>query len=100
MPWEPEHNRRSLSPHGLKEAEGHAMRGMHDPHSVGCAEMPDGILSMTPLGAGKSSPYMPASSRSPRGEPQSMTPPHTASPHRYAPATERQTVVVTPRRRS
>jgi hypothetical protein len=70
MPWEPEHNRRSLSPHGLKEATGHAAPGVHDIHSVGCPEMPPGILSMTPLGAGKSSPYMPESARPPRGEPQ------------------------------
>jgi hypothetical protein len=81
MPWEREHNIRSLSPHGLKEAEGHGVRAMHDPHSVGCAEMPDGILSMTPLGAGVSSPYAPESSRSPRGEPREMTPPHTVGPH-------------------
>jgi len=59
MPWEPERNIRSLSPHGLKEAEGHAAPGVHDNNSVGCPPMPDGILSMTPLGATKSSPYMP-----------------------------------------
>jgi hypothetical protein len=53
MPWEPEHNRRSLSPHGLKEAEGHAAPGgVHDINSVPCSEMPPGLLSMTPLGAG------------------------------------------------
>ena len=59
MPWEPERNIRSLSPHGLKEAEGHAAPGVHDNNSVGCPPMPDGILSMMPLGATKSSPYMP-----------------------------------------
>ena len=59
MPWEPERNRNSLSPHGLKEAEGHAARGVHDLHSVDCPPMPPGLLSMTPLGAGRSSPYMP-----------------------------------------
>ena len=59
MPWEPDHNIRSLSPHGLKEATGHAAPGVHDINSVGCPEPPPGILSMTPLGAGRSSPYMP-----------------------------------------
>jgi hypothetical protein len=65
MPWEPEHNRRSLSPHGLKEATGHAAPGVHDVGHVPGDPMPPGILSMTPLGAGKSSPYMPTSSRRP-----------------------------------
>jgi hypothetical protein len=37
--------------------------------------------------------------RRPRDEPTSMRTPHTASPHRYAPETERQTVVLTPRTR-
>jgi hypothetical protein len=60
MPWEPDHNIRSLSPHGLKEATGHAAPGLHDIKSVGCPEPPSGLLSMTPLGATKSSPYMPA----------------------------------------
>jgi hypothetical protein len=83
MPWEPEHNRRSLSPHGLKMSEGHGARAMHDPHSVGCAPMPDGILSMTPLGAGRSSPYGQVSSRPPRGEPAHTTVPHNPAPHRY-----------------
>jgi hypothetical protein len=59
MPWEPNHNIRSLSPHGLKEAEGHAQRGVHDVNGVPGTEQPPGILSMTPLGATKSSPYMP-----------------------------------------
>jgi hypothetical protein len=59
MPWEGERNIRSLSPHGLKEAEGHAKPALHDPNCVPGFEMPSGILSMTPLGAGKSSPYMP-----------------------------------------
>jgi hypothetical protein len=59
MPWEPARNLRSLSPHGLKEAEGHAARSIHDPNHVDCPEPPPGILSMTPLGAGVSSPYMP-----------------------------------------
>jgi hypothetical protein len=59
MPWEPERNIRSLSPHGIKEAEGHGARAMHDVSCVIGQEMPSGILSMTPLGAGVSSPYMP-----------------------------------------
>jgi hypothetical protein len=59
MPWEENRNTRSLSPHGLKEATGHAAPGVHDIKSVGCPPMPPGILSMTPLGAGVSSPYMP-----------------------------------------
>jgi hypothetical protein len=59
MGWEPEHNRNSLSPHGLKEAQGHAAPALHDMNCVAGPEMPPGILSMTPLGAGKSSPYMP-----------------------------------------
>ena len=46
-------------PYGRKEAEGHGARGVHDVRCVVGQEMPDGILSMTPLGAGKSSPYMP-----------------------------------------
>jgi hypothetical protein len=70
MPWEREHNIRSLSPHGLKEATGHAAPGVHDLHNVGCDPMPPGLLSMTPLGAGVSSPYMPTSSRTPVGKPR------------------------------
>ena len=48
MPWQPERNRNSLSPHGIKEAEGHGARAMHDPNCVVGADMPDGITSMTP----------------------------------------------------
>jgi hypothetical protein len=59
MPWEENRNLRSLSPHGLKEAEGHVVRSMHDPNCVVGDPMPPGLLSMTPLGAGVSSPYMP-----------------------------------------
>jgi hypothetical protein len=54
MGWEPECNLKSLSPCGLKEAEGHAA---HIDASAG-TEMPPGILSMTSLGATTSSPYM------------------------------------------
>jgi hypothetical protein len=82
MPWEGERNIRSLSPHGLKASEGHAAHGMvHDLHSVGCAEMPGGITSMVPIGASKSSPFMPESSRRPVGEPREIQPPHNPGPH-------------------
>jgi hypothetical protein len=60
MPWEPERNRNSLSPHGLKAAEGHAVRSMHDPNCVVGDPMPPGLLGPTPIRAGVSSPYMPA----------------------------------------
>lgn len=40
MPWESERNLRSLSPHGLKEMQGHAA---HVDVSAG-TEMPPGIL--------------------------------------------------------
>jgi hypothetical protein len=68
MPWEHERNLRSLSPHGLKEAEGHAAPGVHDVTHVECREPPPGLLGPTPLGATKSSPYMPqpASREKPR----------------------------------
>jgi hypothetical protein len=46
-------------PYGRKEAEGHGARALHDVHCVVGQEMPPGILSMTPIGAGKSSPHMP-----------------------------------------
>jgi hypothetical protein len=99
MGWEPDRNIRSLSPHGLKAAEGFAAPGaLHDTHCVGCGPMPDGLLSMTPLGATKSSPYMPSSSRPPRGDAAAMRTPHTASPHHYgADPGPRETDIVTPR---
>ena len=59
MPWEPERNRNSLSPHGQKEMQGHGAPAMHDVRCVIGQEMPGGLLSMQPLGAGRSSPYMP-----------------------------------------
>ena len=59
MPWEGERNLRSLSPHGLKESSGHGAPAIHDANCVPGSEMPPGILSMQPLGATKSSPYMP-----------------------------------------
>jgi hypothetical protein len=46
-------------PFGRKEAEGFAQRGVHDINHVECPEMPPGLLSMEPIGATKSSPYMP-----------------------------------------
>jgi hypothetical protein len=90
MPWELEHNRRSLSPHGLKSAENHGAPGVHDVHSVACTEMPNGLLSMTPLGAGRSSPYGAMSSRPPVGEPAHTTVPHDPNPHPPTPAAQKQ----------
>jgi hypothetical protein len=46
-------------PYGRKAAQGFAAPALHDPNCVGCREMGPGLLSMTPLGAGVSSPYMP-----------------------------------------
>jgi hypothetical protein len=97
-------NHRNISHHGIKEMQGHGARGLHDPHSVGCPPMPDGILGAPlnpdPHGRGpKTNPYMPESSRRPRDEPTAMRTPHTASPHRYAPETERASVIITPRTR-
>ena len=90
MPWESDQNIRSLSPFGLKKAEGHAASGVHDLHSVGCPEMPEGILSMTPIGAGVSSPYGQVSSRPPRGEPPATQVPHDPNPHPPTPAAQKQ----------
>ena len=66
MPWEENCNVRSLSPHGLKEAVGHAT---HVDASAG-TEQPRGLLSMTPLGADPSrvGPYMPQPAA--RGDPK------------------------------
>jgi hypothetical protein len=98
MPWEENRNRNSLSPHGLKEAQGFVTPALHDPNCVVCGPMPDGILGPTPLGAGRSSPYMPSSSRPTRGAPREMRPPHTASPHRYgADPGPRESDIITPR---
>jgi len=46
-------------PFGRKEAEGHGARCVHDVRCVIGQDMPPGILSGEPIGAGKSSPYMP-----------------------------------------
>ena len=47
-------------PYGIKRAENFAARGgIHDINSVGCPEPPPGLLGPEPLGAAKSSPYMP-----------------------------------------
>ena len=59
MPWEPERNIRSLSPHGIKEATGHGAPAVHDVRCVIGQEMPPGILGPAPIGRGVSSPYMP-----------------------------------------
>jgi hypothetical protein len=97
MPWEENRNRNSLSPHGLKAAEGHGARAIHDLHSVGCPPMPDGILGL-PLNArpndrgepGRGPVKHEPSSRRPRDEPAAMTPPHDPAPHPYSPAGQKQ----------
>jgi hypothetical protein len=86
MPWEEERNIRSLSPHGLKAAAGHGARAMHDPNSVGCAGMPDGItgapMRPDPHGGGFKMPVgdVPSAAR-PKDEPREMHPPHRPGPH-------------------
>jgi hypothetical protein len=98
MPWEPEHNRRSLSPHGLKAAEGHAAPGVHDMNSVPCPEMPPGItgapLNADPHARGFTMPvHIAPSAARPRND---MGPPvHpggvlNADPHPYNPASQVQ----------
>ena len=105
MGWEPERNRFSLSPHGIKAAEGHATRGQHDPNCVTGPEMPPGILgpplNPDPHRAGpRSNVTTPESSRPSRGAPQQMRPPPAAAPHRAAAdPSPRESVVVTPRSR-
>jgi hypothetical protein len=81
MGWEPEHNRNSLSPHGLKEAQGHAARALHDANCVSGPEMPPGILSMQPLGPGRSSPYAPTSAARPKDTPREIAKPYDSGPH-------------------
>ena len=64
MPWEPEHNRNSLSPHGNKTREGFAARGVHDLNSVPGPDIPRaGVcgapLNSDPHGRGdRASPYI------------------------------------------
>jgi hypothetical protein len=95
MPGENE-NHRNISHHGLKQMQGHAMRGLHDAgNSVGCPPMPEGILG-APLNADphragpRSNVVMPESSRRPRDEPREMRPPHDPAPHPYTPAAQKQ----------
>jgi hypothetical protein len=102
MPWENERNLNSLSPHGLKAAEGHAA---HVDVSTG-TEIPRAGVCGAPLnsnphqGGPKSNVYMPRDRTPLRGNPQEMRPPHTASPHRYAADPgPRESVVITPRTR-
>jgi hypothetical protein len=103
MPWEPEHNRNSLSPHGLKSAQGHGAPALHDINSVDCPPMPEGItgapLNPDPHARGdRGSPYASPSSHRPRGEPREMRPPHMAQPHRYgADPGPRESDIITPR---
>jgi hypothetical protein len=87
MGWEPEHNRRSLSPHGLKSAQGHGAPALHDAtNSVGCPPMPEGItgapLNPDPHRAGFKMPVsnMPSAAR-PKDEPREMAGPHNQGPH-------------------
>jgi hypothetical protein len=94
MPWESERNINSLSPHGLKEMQGHAARGVHDAtNSVPCFEQPPGLLG-APLNATPNDRGEPG--RGPvKFEPSSRAPnemgpgllrangPLNASPHRY-----------------
>jgi hypothetical protein len=89
MPWEPERNRYSLSPHHLKAAEGFATRSVHDINSVPCPDMPPGLTSMVPLnanphGAGPQMNFQntPSAAR-PVGEPTEIRPPHNPAPHHY-----------------
>ena len=102
MPADNENNR-NLSHHGLKAAQGHAQRGMHDIRSVGCPPMPDGILgaplNADPHGRGdRASPYASPSSHRPRDVPREMRPPHMAEPHRYgADPGPRESTFITPR---
>ena len=97
MPWEENRNRNSLSPHGLKEATGHAVRTMHDAaNSVPCNEMPaplrgDAPMRERPHDAGPRMPvHIAPETRRPVGEPQSMTPRHDPTPHPYTPAGQKQ----------
>ena len=99
MPWEGEHNTRSLSPHGLKKAEGHAAPGgVHDINAVGCPEMPNGILgapiSVDPHGRGFKMPIgeapsaaRPANDMGPPVHPGGVL---NADPHPYNPASQVQ----------
>jgi hypothetical protein len=97
-------NRHNISHHGIKEAQGHAMRTVHDLHAVGGPECPPGILGAPlnpdPHGRGdRASPYAAPSSHRPAGAPAEMKPPHTAKPHRYgADPGPRESDIVSPRR--
>jgi hypothetical protein len=103
MPTDNE-NHRNISHHGIKAMQGYGAPALHDPHSVGCPPMPDGILGAPlnpdPHGRGdRASPYASASSRVPRDAPREIRPPHTASPHRYGPDPgPRETDVISARR--
>jgi hypothetical protein len=94
MPWEPERNIKSPSPHGLKEAQGHAMRGLHDPNCVVGRPIGPGLLSMSPINATPNDRGEPG--RGPvKFEPSSRAPndmgpgllrangPLNAAPHKY-----------------
>ena len=86
-------NRRNLSHHGNKAASGFAARGMHDPNSVPCNEMPaplraDAPMSMTPHDAGFRQPVKiaPSSARPANDMPPGLLPARgclNPDPHPY-----------------
>jgi hypothetical protein len=85
MPGDNE-NHRNISHHGIKTSQGFAA---HVDVSAG-TEQPPGLLSMVPLGAGRSSPFAPVSAARPAGEPAQTTVPHDPAPHPYTPAAQKQ----------
>ena len=94
MPWEPERNRNSLSPHGIKEAEGHAV---HVDVSAGTAMPPplrgDAPMSMTPHDAGPRDVIKVTPGRMPEHRPPGLLPANGAldpDPHPYTPAAQKQ----------
>ena len=101
MPGENE-NHRNISHHGIKQSQGY---GAHVDVSGG-NEMARGGVCGSPInadphqGGPRSNVYMPRDRTPVRGDPASMTPPHTAQPHRAAADPgPRESVVVTPRSR-
>jgi hypothetical protein len=100
MPWEQEHNRNSLSPHGLKKAQGHAPRTVHDANHVAGFDMPpplrgDAPMSMTPHDAGFRQPVKiaPSSARPVNDMGPGLLPTRgclDADPHPYTPAAQKQ----------
>lgn len=99
MPWESEHNRNSLSPHGNKEASGFAARSMHDTNCVPAPNMPpplrgDAPMSMRPHDKGFRQPVniapsgaRPANDMGPPIHPGGVL---DANPHPSTPAAQKQ----------